>query len=104
MKPMPYLPIGKDNFRNFLQQGFILNNNLSIAQTGEMGGFRASATWIQNKGTYPNSLFDKITYSVGGDIKLDKFSLSTSISYNKQESPNVGFSGYTCLLYTSRCV
>ncbi len=95
MKPMPYLPIGKDNFRNFLQQGFILNNNLSIAQTGEMGGFRASATWIQNKGTYPNSLFDKITYSVGGDIKLDKFSLSTSISYNKQESPNVGFSGYT---------
>lgn len=95
MKPMPFIARGKDNFKNFLQQGYILNNNLSIAQTGEMGGFRASATWVQNKGTYPNSLFDKMTYSVGGDIKLKKFSLSTSLSYNKHESPNVGFSGYT---------
>lgn len=95
MKPMPFVARGKDNFKNFLQQGYILNNNLSIAQTGEMGGFRASATWVQNKGTYPNSLFDKMTYSVGGDIKLKKFSLSTSLSYNKHESPNVGFNGYT---------
>lgn len=95
MQPMPFLPVGKNNFRNFQEQGYILNNNLSIAQTGEMGGFRASATWVQNKGTYPNSLFDKMTYSIGGDIKLKKFSLSTSLSYNKHESPNIGFSGYT---------
>ncbi len=94
-QPMTYLPRGKDNFRNFLEQGHILNNNLSIAQTGEMGGFRASATWVNNKGTYPNSRFDKITYSVGGDIRLKKFSLSTSLSYNKHESPNLGFNGYT---------
>lgn len=95
MQSMPFIARGKNNFKNFLQQGYILNNNLSIAQTGEMGGFRASATWVQNKGTYPNSLFDKMTYSVGGDIKLKKFSLSTSLSYNKHESPNVGFNGYT---------
>lgn len=95
MQPMAFLPRGKNNFKNFLEQGYILNNNLSIAQTGELGGFRASATWVKNKGTYPNSLFDKMTYSVGGDIKLKKFSLSTSLSYNKHESPNIGFSGYT---------
>lgn len=95
MKSMPYLPIGKDNFKNFQQQGYILNNNLSIAQTGELGGFRASATWVQNIGTYPNSKFDKMTYSVGGDIKLKKFSLSTSVSYNNHSSPNTGFNGYT---------
>lgn len=95
MKSMPLLPRGANNFANFLEQGYILNNNLSIAQTGEMGGFRASATWVQNKGTYPNSKFDKLTYSVGGDIRVKKFSLTTSLSYNKHSSPNVGFSGYT---------
>jgi len=95
MKAMPYLPVGKDNFKNFLQQGYILNHNLSIAQSGEMGGFRASVTWVDNKGTYPNSKFDKLTYNVGGDIKVNKFSLSTSLSYNKYSSPNIGFNGYT---------
>ena len=94
MKSMPYLPIGKDNFKNFQEQGYILNNNLSIAQTGDLGGFRASATWVQNKGTYPNSMFNKLTYSVGGDIKLKKFSISTSVSYNNHSSPNTGFGGY----------
>ncbi len=95
MKAMPYLPVGANNFQNFLEQGYILNNNLSVAQTGEMGGFRASATWVQNKGTYPNSQLDKMTYSVGGDIKVKNFSLSTSLAYNKYKSPNLGFSGYT---------
>lgn len=95
MKEMPYLPRGKDNFKNYLNQGYIVNNNLSIAQTGELGGMRASATWVQNKGTYPNSKFDKVTFTLGGDIKVKKFSLSSSLSYNKHNSPNIGFSGYT---------
>lgn len=95
MKEMPFLPIGKDNFKNFQQQGYILNNNLSIAQTGSLGGFRASATWVQNRGTYPNSMFNKMAYSIGGDIKIKNFSLTTSIAYNNHSSPNRGFSGYT---------
>lgn len=94
-KPMPYLPIGKDNFKNFLEQGYILNNNVNVVQQGKFGSIRSSATWVRNKGTYPNSKFDKISYTLGGDIKLDKFTLSSSISYNKQTSPNIGFSGYT---------
>lgn len=95
MKAMPYIARGKNNFQNFLQQGYILNNNISVSQTGEMGGFRASATWVQNKGTYPNSRFDKLTYSVGGDIKLNRFTLTTSVAYNNQSAPNMGFNGYT---------
>jgi TonB-linked SusC/RagA family outer membrane protein len=94
MKAMPYLPVGKDNFNNFLEPGYILNNNINIVQQGEFGSFRASATWVKNKGQYPNSMFDKFTYSIGGDMKLKKFTLSSSIAYNKQSSPNLGFSGY----------
>ncbi|HEX5555470.1 MAG TPA: SusC/RagA family TonB-linked outer membrane protein, partial [Chitinophagaceae bacterium] len=95
MKAMPYLPRGKDNFKNFQQQGYILNNNISVKEIGDLGGFRASATWVQNKGTYPNSRFDKVTYSIGGDIKINRFSLSTTLAYNDLSSPNTGFSGYT---------
>jgi TonB-linked SusC/RagA family outer membrane protein len=95
MKSMPYLPIGKDNFKNFLEPGYILNNNINIVQQGEFGSFRASATWVKNKGQYPNSMFDKYTYSIGGDMKVNRFTLSSSITYNKQTSPNTGFSGYT---------
>jgi len=95
MKPMPYTARGSDNFSNFLETGYILNNNLSIANRGDYGGVRVSANWVNNKGTYPNSKLDKITYSVGGDLSLDKFSLTTSLSYNRHQSPNLGFGGYT---------
>jgi len=95
MKAMPYLPIGKDNFKNFLEQGYVLNNNINVVQQGEFGSFRASATWVKNKGQYPNSMLDKITYSIGGDMKIKKFSFSSNMAYNKQVSDNIGFSGYT---------
>ncbi len=95
MKPMPYLPIGKDNFTNFLEQGYVLNNNINVVQQGDNGSLRASATWVQNKGQYPNSKFDKMTYSVGGEMKFNKLTLSTSLTYNKNITPNKGFSGYT---------
>ncbi|MDX9881041.1 MAG: SusC/RagA family TonB-linked outer membrane protein [Prolixibacteraceae bacterium] len=95
MEAMPYLPRGKDNFKNFLEQGYILNNNVSVVQQGEYGSLRSSATWVKNKGQYPNSKFEKITYSLGGDMKINKFTLSSTMSYNKQTSPNIGFSGYT---------
>ncbi len=95
MKPMPFIARGKDNFKNFQEQGYILNNNVSVSQTGDLGSFRASATFVQNKGTYPNSRFDKIIYSIGGDIKVKRFSMTTNISYNNQSAPNMGFNGYT---------
>ena len=95
MTPMPYLPVGANNFKNFLEQGYVLNNNVNLVHQGENGSLRASASWVQNKGQYPNSVFDKITYSLAGEMKIDKFLLSSSMSYNKQVTPNKGFSGYT---------
>lgn len=91
----PYLPIGKNNFKNFLNQGYILNNTVSVAQRGEFGSIRSSATWVENRGQYPNSQFHKYTYTLAGDIKIDKFQLTSSLAFNKQTSPNIGFSGYT---------
>jgi len=92
---MEYLPRGKKNFKNFLEQGYILNNNVSISQQGEHAGIRTSLSWIDNKGQYPNSTLDKYSFSVGGNINIEKFVLNSTFNYNKQKSPNIGFNGYT---------
>ncbi|MDR2145070.1 MAG: SusC/RagA family TonB-linked outer membrane protein [Tannerella sp.] len=95
MRPMPFIARGKDNFKNFLEQGYILNNNVSLAQKGEYGNIRASVNWVNNKGNYPNSTFNKYAFSLGGDILIDKITVTAGLSYNKQISPNLGFNGYT---------
>jgi len=94
-KDMPYLPVGKNNFHNFLEQGYVTNNNINVAYKGEILSLRSSLNWTENKGQYPNSKLDKYTYTFGGDINLDKFKLSSNLSYAKKKSPNLGSNGYT---------
>ena len=95
LQPMPFIARGKDNFKNYLEQGHILNNNISVVQQGDIGSLRSSASWVNNKGQYPNSQFDKLTYTLAGDMNAGRFNLSSSLAYNKQKSPNIGFNGYT---------
>jgi TonB-linked SusC/RagA family outer membrane protein len=90
-----YLPVGKDNFNNFLEPGYITNNNVSVAFNGGTVALRTSLNWTQNKGRYPNSLLSKYSYTIGGDINLEKFKLTSNMSYTKRESPNMGSNGYT---------
>lgn len=90
-----YLPIGKDNFKNFLESGYITNNNFNIAYKEGKASLRSSLNWTQNKGRYPNSTLRKYTYAFGGDINLDKLKLSSNLSYTRRQSPNIGTTGYT---------
>lgn len=90
-----YLPVGKNNFKNFLEQGYVTNNNVNVAFKGDIVSLRSSLSWTENKGQYPNSKLDKYTYTFGGDINLDKFKLSSNLSYAKKKSPNMGSNGYT---------
>ncbi len=95
LKSMAYLPIGKNNFQNYLEPGYIMNNNLSMSENGDLGSLRASASWLRNKGQYPNSMFNKITYNLAGEMQKNQFSLSSSLSFTHQNTPNMGFRGYT---------
>jgi TonB-linked SusC/RagA family outer membrane protein len=94
-KSMPYLAIGKDNFKNFLEQGYVTNNNLNIGYRKDNLSLRNSFNWAENKGRYPNSKIKKYTYSFGADLNLNKFKMSTNLSYAKKASPNIGSNGYT---------
>lgn len=94
-RDMPYLPVGKDNFKNFLEQGYVTNNNINVSYNKGNVALRNSLNWTQNKGRYPNSTLNKYTYSFGADVNLDKLKISTNLSYAKKASPNVGSNGYT---------
>lgn len=104
-----YLPVGKDNFKNFLEQGYITNNNVNVSYKGKIASLRSSFNWTENKGQYPNQILDKFSYTFGGDINLNKFKLSSNLSYSKRYSPNMGANGYTSydpmysLLLNSSC-
>lgn len=90
-----YLPVGKDNFKNFLEQGYVTNNNINVSYNKGNMAFRNSLNWTQNKGRYPNSKLDKYTYSFGADLNLDKLKMTTNFSYAKKTSPNISSNGYT---------
>ncbi len=79
-----YLPVGKNNFKNFLQQGYVTNNNLSVGYKMGNASLRSSLNWIQNRGQYPNSTLNKYTYTIGGDINLKKFKLSSNFLMQKK--------------------
>ncbi len=91
----PYLPIGKDNFKNFLEQGYVTNNNFNVGYKGDILSLRSSLNWTENKGQYSNSKLDKYTYTFGGDINLEKFKMSSNFSYAMRKTPNLGSNSYT---------
>lgn len=90
-----YNAVGKDNFDNFLETGYVSNNNVNIGFKSDNIAVRSSLNWTQQKGVYPNSKLDKYSYTIGADVNLDKFQLTTNMSYTKRESPNMGSNGYT---------
>lgn len=90
-----YLPVGKDNFKNFLELGYITTNNVNVAFKSKEIAVRSSLNWTENKSRYPNHRLDKFSYLLGGDINLGRFHFSSNITYSKRHSPNQGLNGYT---------
>jgi TonB-linked SusC/RagA family outer membrane protein len=95
MEVSELLSVGKNNFNDFLVPGVISNNNVSIAQTGENGSFRVSASHTYNKGQYPNLKSNNTSFNVSGEMKLgNKFTLASQVGYNRLTAPQVAGSGY----------
>ena len=90
----PLVSKGKDNFRNFLEQGFSTNNNISIAWKGKNGGFRTSLNHVYNKGQYPNQQMQKIIYTLSGNATIGNLSVEAGAIWNKRFYSNDRGAGY----------
>jgi TonB-dependent SusC/RagA subfamily outer membrane receptor len=86
---------GKDNLKNFMSNGIILNNNLSIAQSGENGSFRIGLNDIYNKGQFPNQNLNMVNLTMSGEMKLsDKFKLEGHMGISRRWADQVWGGGY----------
>lgn len=90
----PLVSKGKNNFRNFLEQGLSSNNNISLAWKGEHGGFRTSLNHVYNKGQYPNEKLQKLTYTISGNAKIGNLTFEGGAIWNKRFFSNNLGSGY----------
>ena len=90
----PLVSKGKNNLKNFSELSLTTNNNISISQKGKYGSVRSSLTHVYNKGQFPNNKLNKFTYSVSGEMKVDKFGFEGGVTYNKRFYPNNFGTGY----------
>lgn len=87
--PIPFISRGKDNIRNFFQNGLISSNNVNLTSGNDMGNFRLSASHIYQKGPVPNTDLNNTSFTVAGGYKLsDKLSTDASLTYNRQYTEN----------------
>lgn len=76
-----------NNVRDFYDQGLELNNSISIRGGTDNANFYFSYGNVNSDGIIPGSsdVYNRNTISVRGQVKSDRFSLSSSLNYiNKQ--------------------
>jgi TonB-linked SusC/RagA family outer membrane protein len=93
--PTPWVSRGKNNLRNFMEQGFVTTNNLSVSSSNEKGDYRISITHMYQKGMVPNTQLNSVTFNLSGGYNLGpRLRADASFTYNKQFTPNYPRSGY----------
>ncbi|PVD52921.1 SusC/RagA family TonB-linked outer membrane protein [Terrimonas sp.] len=95
LEPLPWLARGKDNLKNFLRNGLLSTNNISISANNDKGDIRMSVSQTYQKGTVPNSQVASTNFNVNGGLNVGKkLRFETNINYNKQYTDNYPTLGY----------
>lgn len=92
--PLPFVS-HKNNFKNFLQEGLVTDNNVSVAKKFNGGSFRVSLNQMYRRGQTPNTNLKKfgITAAANYDI-TKKLHINMNMIYSYTYSKNRPWSGY----------
>jgi len=91
----PYLSIGANNYRNFLQSGLLSTNNISLGTSGSNYDIRMSYSHIYQRGTAPNTRLNMDNLNIIADYALNaKLKFSANINLNVQYTPNIPDADY----------
>jgi len=94
-KPIPWISRGKDNLKNFLDNGFMTSHNISVAGKGDNSEYRISLSHMYQKGQVPNTHLNATTINLAGSLRpTEKLKLEGTVSYNKQYTPNYPQTSY----------
>lgn len=92
--PLPFVGY-KDNFKNFLQQGLVTDNNISASIKFDRGSMRMSLNQLYRKGQTPNTDLKKFGINVSGNYDLtSKLHFKANLLYTNTDSKNRHWSGY----------
>jgi TonB-linked SusC/RagA family outer membrane protein len=93
--PLPWRSYS-DNFKNFLQTGFVTDNNLSISKTYEDGSFRVSLNQMYREGMVPNTELKRFGLTLSGQYDISKkFHVNANMIYSYMYSHNIPGTGYS---------
>lgn len=94
VKPFSYV---KNNMRNFYQNGFEANNNVSIRMGSEKLGLVASFGNVSSTGVLPSNAdkFQRNTISLRGNAKFKRFYMEMNVNYVRKDitRPSTGQGG-----------
>ncbi len=81
---VPYVP-QKNQITDFYNGGYTFTNTLSIAGSGDNGGFNLSLSQLNNDGITPNSGFDRYNVSLGFTQSItSRFTVSGNVNYSRE--------------------
>lgn len=87
--PTPWTARGANNFNNFMEDGLLSTNNLSLASNFDKGNIRFSLSNTHQDGINPNTKLDIYNFNLSGRYNLsDKTWVDASSNFNFQTSPN----------------
>lgn len=93
--PLPWIKRNENPISDIMQNGYTLNNSLSVGGNNEFGDFRIGYNDIYKKGNTPNTnLFNKTIDVSGGYRFYDKLTVDAKVSYNNLASDNYEDVGY----------
>ena len=85
----------KGNVSKFFKTGYQVDNSLSIASSDDKGSVRFSASGFNQKGTIPNTAYNRYTAGISVTRNLtDKLSIDANVNYNLTQGKNRPGTGY----------
>lgn len=92
---VPMEMVSHDNLRDFLQEGFITNNNVSIAYKGKQASFVLEGQYAHQRGQAPTTSLNTGGINFNSTVNLtQKITLKSTFGYNIVSSPNYPDYGY----------
>ncbi|MEP7232600.1 MAG: SusC/RagA family TonB-linked outer membrane protein [Ginsengibacter sp.] len=80
--PTAQIPVTPYDRYNFFQTGLTTNNNVSVTGGSEKTSYRVSLGNLYQKGIVPLSRYDKTTFGVSGQAKInERFTISGGINF-----------------------
>lgn len=84
-----------NNIKEFYQNGFSMNHNVSVTTRGDKATTRASLGLRDQKGTLPNTDQKRISAQVNTNMDINKYiSFDLSMNYTRTQSDNLPMNAY----------